>query len=349
MVYDFRRQRTAAILPYPHFTRKDSAMELAEKYAYTVWEKKSFSEAAKILFVSQPSLSATIAQLEKKRGFKIFDRSTHPLSLTLRGKIYIDYLEGVFEQENTLNERLRSVSEESSGSLIVGGRMGAFHYVLPYVCGEFYRHHPHVNISIDMEPSNEKMQNKSVDLLFSFQPDVSERTSIPLMRERMIVAVHKNHPCALPLTKYAVCYEEVVNRKIPADRELDDLSLFADLPFIKTGTGSDSDKRLSALLPEHKVSPCIVANAKNFDMRYRLMAEGLGALLVSDLTIANLPQNRNDLLFFALKDSLSFRTLYIQYRTDHTDNETLNQFVKIAAECCQYEKLLLHTRTLMRF
>ncbi len=319
-------------------------MELAEKYVYTVWEKKSFSEAAKTLFVSQPSLSATVAKLEKKLGFKIFDRSTHPLSLTLRGKIYVDYLEGVSEQENTLNERLRSVSEESSGSLIVSGRMSAIHYIFPFVCGEFHRRYPHVHINIDMEPSNEKMRNKSVDLLFSFLPDFPERTRLPLMQERLLIAVSKNHPCALPLAGFAVSYEDAVNRKIPADRELDDPSLFADLPFIKTGVGSDSDKRLATLIPEHKVSPCTVANAKNFDMRYRLMTEGVGALLVSDLTAANLPQNKNELLFFALKDALSFRTLYLQYRTDHANNRLLTQFIESVLECCQYEKLLAHAR-----
>ena len=80
-------------------------MELPLKYAYTVYKEKSFSKAAAKLFVSQPALSATVSKLENSLGFKIFDRSSSPISLTLRGKIYIDYIEDIYEKENILNQK----------------------------------------------------------------------------------------------------------------------------------------------------------------------------------------------------------------------------------------------------
>ena len=67
-------------------------MELAERYAYTVYTKKSFTAAAKELYISQPALSAMITKLEKSIGFRIFDRNTSPLSLTPAGRVYIEYL-----------------------------------------------------------------------------------------------------------------------------------------------------------------------------------------------------------------------------------------------------------------
>ena len=75
-------------------------MNLAEKYTYEIYKKGSFSGAAKALYISQSSLSLTIKNLEKNLGFNVFDRSTSPISLTREGKIYIEYLEEIFNENN---------------------------------------------------------------------------------------------------------------------------------------------------------------------------------------------------------------------------------------------------------
>ena len=49
------------------------------KYVLKVAEEKSFSLAAKKLYISQPSLSQLIIKLEEKIGFPLFDRSASPL------------------------------------------------------------------------------------------------------------------------------------------------------------------------------------------------------------------------------------------------------------------------------
>lgn len=51
------------------------------EYVYAVYQAKSFSKAAKELFISQPSLSASVKRIENKIGYPIFDRSTKPFSL----------------------------------------------------------------------------------------------------------------------------------------------------------------------------------------------------------------------------------------------------------------------------
>ena len=53
------------------------------EYIYTVYQEKSFSKAARKLFISQPSLSATVKRVEEHIGYPIFDRSTKPLTCLL--------------------------------------------------------------------------------------------------------------------------------------------------------------------------------------------------------------------------------------------------------------------------
>lgn len=58
------------------------------KYVYEVYKEKSFSKAAKKLFISQPALSNMVRKAEKEMGAPIFDRSTIPLTVTKEGAYY---------------------------------------------------------------------------------------------------------------------------------------------------------------------------------------------------------------------------------------------------------------------
>lgn len=315
-------------------------MELSAKYVRMIWEKKSFSAAATSMFVSQPALSTTVKKLEDELGFKIFDRSTTPISLTLRGQIYMDYLNEIYEHENTLKQRLRAVDDLSYGSLTIGGRMYSAYYILPVICGEFYRRYPGIHITVDMDVSPEKIKSKAVNLMLSFSPDNENLEAIPLLEERLIVAIHKEHPSAKKLAEYALTHQQIVSHSIPSDMEISDFSIFSDIPFIKTGKGSDSDKRLSQIMKDCKASPYVVVNAKTFDMRYRMMQEGIGAVFVSDLFISEFLKDSKDIYYFALQTPLAYRTLYILCEQNHNKNQILDKFIATAIECCQKKKIL---------
>jgi DNA-binding transcriptional LysR family regulator len=75
------------------------------KYAITVAEGNSLNEAAKKLFISQPSLSAAIRSLEAEVGIEIFRRSKTGIVLTSEGKEFIGYARQVVEQYDLLDAR----------------------------------------------------------------------------------------------------------------------------------------------------------------------------------------------------------------------------------------------------
>ena len=62
------------------------------KYVYAVYQEKSFSKAAKKLFISQPALSNMVRKAEREVGAAIFDRSTIPLTITKEGAHYFLFL-----------------------------------------------------------------------------------------------------------------------------------------------------------------------------------------------------------------------------------------------------------------
>ena len=81
------------------------------EYIYAVYQEKSFSKAAKKLYVSQPWLSATIKKAEQELGLALFDRSTNPISPTEAGRYYIEKLEEIAAIEAEMSEHFKQMRD----------------------------------------------------------------------------------------------------------------------------------------------------------------------------------------------------------------------------------------------
>lgn len=68
------------------------------RYVITVSDAKSMNEAAKLLFISQPSLSAAVKELEQEIGIELFRRTNRGVLLTPEGEEFIGYARQVVEQ-----------------------------------------------------------------------------------------------------------------------------------------------------------------------------------------------------------------------------------------------------------
>lgn len=75
------------------------------KYVVTVAETGSITEAAKQLFISQPSLTAAIKELEQEFGITIFHRSNKGIEQTPEGDEFLGYARQLLEQANLMDAR----------------------------------------------------------------------------------------------------------------------------------------------------------------------------------------------------------------------------------------------------
>lgn len=80
------------------------------KYVTTISNIGSISEAAKRLFVSQPSLTKAIKELEKEMGITIFDRTNKGITVSKEGERFLGYARQVLEQAALLEEQYKSQS-----------------------------------------------------------------------------------------------------------------------------------------------------------------------------------------------------------------------------------------------
>lgn len=74
-------------------------------YAIVISETGSMNKAAELLYISQPSLTAAVKELEKEIGITVFNRSGRGVSLTADGMEFLTYARQVYQQYETLSEK----------------------------------------------------------------------------------------------------------------------------------------------------------------------------------------------------------------------------------------------------
>ena len=75
------------------------------RYVIAVADHGSMNEAAKALFISQPSLSGAVKELEKELGFELFLRTSRGIVVTPDGEEFLGYARQVTEQYRLLRNR----------------------------------------------------------------------------------------------------------------------------------------------------------------------------------------------------------------------------------------------------
>ncbi len=83
------------------------------KYAIAVAESKSISQAAQKVFISQPSLTLSIHQLEDEMSIKIFSRTNKGIEITKEGEVFLGYARQVLEQADLLEETFAVKKKQS--------------------------------------------------------------------------------------------------------------------------------------------------------------------------------------------------------------------------------------------
>lgn len=111
-------------------------------------ESLSFSEAAKQLHVTQPTISHHIKNLEKTLNVELFLRSGHTLKLTEAGRLLLPFAHRLVHQANELQEMMSSLQQNIVGHLRIACSTTAGKYILPRLAARFCHRFPGIRVSI---------------------------------------------------------------------------------------------------------------------------------------------------------------------------------------------------------
>ncbi len=122
-----------------------------ELYKVFYWAAKtgSLTQAAKALYLTQPSVSHAIKQLEDSFGITLFYRNSKGVSLTQEGAVLYSYIEQSQIYITLAEEKMAALKNLDSGELRIGGSDSLFkHYLLPFL-EDYHQKHPGIKLHLN--------------------------------------------------------------------------------------------------------------------------------------------------------------------------------------------------------
>ena len=163
-------------------------------------ENRSFSKAAKQMFMTQPSLTKHIRNLEEEVGSKVVDRKSRLLSPTAEGKVLYECGKRIFRLVDEAHDRLEREREAVSGNIWISASTIPATYILPSVLRAFFEEQKDIRVHIRMNDSEKTIGmvlDEEAEIGFVGMP-VNHRKihGEPLWRDELVLAVPKKHPFA---------------------------------------------------------------------------------------------------------------------------------------------------------
>ena len=288
-------------------------------YILEVAKERSFSKAAQKLFITQPSLSQSIQNLEQQLGIQLFDRTTTPISLTYAGEVYVKNAKQILSLEKKLFEQMSELIALKKGRIIVG--VSPYHnkYILPRILPIFQKQYPGIDIV-----SVEKNTVERRDALLSGTVDISLTVFVekdpnfdylPLITEKIFLAL----PPTSPLSKY------LKKSVFP----LISLEQFRNEPFIVLKKDQALHILADGLFKQAGFKPRILMEIGNIDATIAMVMENLGLAFVPD-TIVNNSNVKYTPIYCTIDNFFPTREVAFAYRKGHPLNQAASAFIATA-------------------
>jgi DNA-binding transcriptional LysR family regulator len=166
----------------------------------TVVEKKSFSQAAEQLGVTQPAVSLQVRALEQRLGQSLLDRSGRRVEPTEAGRRLYRSAQRMLALEEQLLDEVSADDGRLTGTLAIGASTGPGAHLVPLLLCEFQREHPdlHVALSIwDTQTVIDRVVDRQLEL--GVVGALRRHRSLefePLARDEIVLAVPPGHHAA---------------------------------------------------------------------------------------------------------------------------------------------------------
>lgn len=247
---------------------------LSMKYFLMLAEERSFTKAAEKLHITQQTLSAHIAALEKETGTKLFVRHV-PLELTDGGEVFLRYARMFARNELALKRELSDMSGHFQGVLRIGIAPARGQVMLPPVISRFQEKYPYCGIHL-FEMDNENIWNAlrrdEIDVAMARlpgeMPGISHR---PWMKEEIVLLMAKELADDLWGKESAslFAHPEERRRGLPLP--------FADCPFLLNSEGNIAGALARKLFRDAGFNPKMAVESENMGTMLRVCLLGRGA------------------------------------------------------------------------
>ena len=302
-----------------------------KEYILAVYQEGGFTKAAERLFVSQPSLSASIKRIEDKIGVPIFDRSTTPVTLTEIGKEYVKYALSIQEREKDFSRYVSDHTNLMAGKIRIGGSSFFSSFVLPNLISKFNENYPQIQFEIFEDSTKNlmaKLSNGNLDIIIDNAINENENIlSEVYSSETMLLAVPKHLEINQSLTEFALTAQDIKENKHLDDKKSVKLSCFKDEQFILLNPENDTGKRAEKLFKKYGITPNVIFHLDQQVTAYNISCSGMGISFVSDTLVKYIDAER-DIIYYRLPDIGAKRNIYFYQKKNHYLSLASRKFIE---------------------
>jgi DNA-binding transcriptional LysR family regulator len=291
-------------------------MDFGQIEAFTqVATHNSFSRAAEVLQLTQPSITARIQALERELGEELFERGGRGVKLTDAGRVFLPYVEHILQLLQEGRDAVEEVRNVQLGSLRLGSAITISTYVLPGILHQFCQEFPGVDVVIRTGRSEQVLNmlvsdEVQVGIIRSLSaPDIE---SIPLYDDEIVLVANPEHRFAQ--TAGATIAE--------AARE----------PIVLFDRGSSYYGMIHDLFRKAAVIPNVAMELDSLEATKRMVEQGLGIALVPIATVQR-EIDAGVLVRIPLTDVQPIkRPISLVYRKNRKRSRTVQAFIDMMAD-----------------
>ncbi len=303
-------------------------MNLKQLEAFVqVAEGGSFSKAAKELYLTQPTISAHIASLEKELGVRLFVRNTKEVGLSDDGKDMYKYARQIVDLEKKIEERFGSREDGEKHCITIAASTIPAQYLLPKVLIRFNEKYPNEQIKI-IETDSAKVVTQIIDHMadVGFTGTVLEKKHckyMPFYKDELVIVTPNTE-------KYRRFQEE----------SPEDIHWLLKEHVIMREEGSGTRKEAKKQLKKAGINPAdldIIASIENQETIKKSVRQGMGVSVLSRL--ATKDETRDGyLLAFPIPQADEGRDINLVYNKNYQLTGSAERFIKVVKEIYQVRK-----------
>jgi LysR family transcriptional regulator, hydrogen peroxide-inducible genes activator len=267
-------------------------MEIQQlRYFCAVVETGTFSRAAELTHVSQPSLSQQILKLEDELGARLFDRLGRTVRLTEVGRAFLPRARAVLHDLETARSEVAERKASIGGPISIGVIPTIAPYFLPGILAAFSRKFQQSRATVVEEITPvllEKLRAGSIDVAIVALPlgvRGHEFESFPLLQEDLFALLPKSH--------------------LLAHRRSVSLNELRSEPFLMLRDGHCFRETAVAACKRAHLNPQVVFESGQFSSILSMVSAGLGVSVVPEMAI----EKRSGCRFVPLADARARRTI----------------------------------------
>ncbi|MBI0578930.1 LysR family transcriptional regulator [Neobacillus cucumis] len=238
-------------------------------YFQTVAKVQHFTKAAKLLSISQPALSRSIANLEEELGVQLFDRKGRNIYLNRYGEMFLNRVEQSIKQIEIGKQEIWDEIHPDQGSIALSFLPSLGTSVVPKILSSYQGKFAHVKFQLHQASNQQiinQLKSRKVDLaLIMHLHDDKELIYEPLLTEDLFLIVSNDH--------WLADHKEV------------DLKIIENEPIISFKDGYELQAIIHHLCHKAGFSPNVVFEGEDVGTVSGLVGAKLGVSLVPDLQV----------------------------------------------------------------